>query len=77
VNPNINLLTKFLKACPDSVKDLTIRSETTLHIAVCQVGHQFIGSTLIYLSKIKEGIFFMGSLPIMQFTYATLASRLL
>jgi len=31
---DINLLTKFLKACPDSVNDLTARGETALHFAV-------------------------------------------
>jgi len=31
---DINLLTQFLKACPDSVKDLTARGETALHFAV-------------------------------------------
>ena len=28
------LLHKFLKACPDSIEDVTARSETALHIAV-------------------------------------------
>ena len=28
------VLDKFLKACPDSVEDVTARSETALHIAV-------------------------------------------
>ncbi|XP_068466141.1 ankyrin repeat-containing protein BDA1-like [Phaseolus vulgaris] len=29
---DINLLSMFLKACPDSVKDLTARNETALHL---------------------------------------------
>ncbi|XP_061352698.1 ankyrin repeat-containing protein BDA1-like [Gastrolobium bilobum] len=30
----INLLAEFLSACPDSIEDVTVRSETALHIAV-------------------------------------------
>ncbi|RDX80992.1 Ankyrin repeat-containing protein BDA1, partial [Mucuna pruriens] len=30
----ITLLTEFLKACPDSIKDVTVRNETALHIAL-------------------------------------------
>ena len=30
----IDLLAKFLSACPDSIEDVTVRSETALHIAV-------------------------------------------
>ncbi|KAL5551316.1 hypothetical protein UlMin_001492 [Ulmus minor] len=31
---NLDLLTKFLLACPQSIQDVTIRGETALHIAV-------------------------------------------
>jgi len=31
---NLDLLTKFLKVCPTSIKDVTIRGETILHIAL-------------------------------------------
>ena len=30
----IDLLAKFLSACPDSIEDVTVRSETALHVAV-------------------------------------------
>jgi ankyrin repeat protein len=31
---NLNLLAEFLKACPKSIEDITIRRETVLHIAL-------------------------------------------
>ena len=31
---HLDLLVKFLKVCPDSIEDVTIRNETALHVAV-------------------------------------------
>ena len=47
---DINLLTQFLEACPDSVQDLTARGETALHFAVRDGGFEAFEFLLRWLS---------------------------
>ncbi|KAK7405292.1 hypothetical protein VNO78_06493 [Psophocarpus tetragonolobus] len=47
----IDLLAEFLLLCPDSIQDVTVRSETVLHIAVKNLQYEVLQVLLGWLKK--------------------------
>ncbi|GAU24770.1 hypothetical protein TSUD_355990 [Trifolium subterraneum] len=47
----VELLAKFLTACPDSIKDVTVRGETALHIAVKHNNYEALELLVCFLRK--------------------------
>jgi len=55
-NEEVDLLAEFLDACPDSIEDVTVRSETALHIALKNNKFKALDLLVCFLKKnMKRG----------------------
>ncbi|KAJ1400806.1 PGG domain [Sesbania bispinosa] len=51
---DIDLLSNFLSACPDSIEDVTVRSETALHIAVKNQQYKALQVLVGWLKRTRQ-----------------------